>query len=283
MSSSLTVIIPCKNEQPNIMACIDSVRAVADEILIADSGSTDGTLELVRRDPDCRVIEREYRCSADFKNWAIPQASHEWILLLDADERMTASLQLEVLQLKRETLESTSLLAFEIGRQSYILGKPVRYSGWQNDTVRRLFRRECRYQERRVHAALDVPRDRTQLLEHVLEHHTYRSLAHFAAKLTQYAVWGAEDLRKANKRAGVVPMVCRPAWRFLRQYIFQRGFLDGRVGLLISGMGAYGVFLKYAMLWELERRERSRQGRPQTTDATVSPPLLTGAATHHST
>src|SRR5262245_65872301 len=92
----LTVLIPCKNERLNIKDCIESVRGIADEILVADSGSTDGTLDIVRELGGCRIIEREYVNSANFKNWAIPQAKHEWVLVVDADERVTPDLAEEI-------------------------------------------------------------------------------------------------------------------------------------------------------------------------------------------
>src|SRR3954469_7033361 len=95
----LTVLIPCKDEIQHIRACIDSVRPIADEILVADSGSTDGTLDVVRSLGGCRLIEREYVNSANFKNWAIPQASHEWVLVVDADERVTPQLVGEIRRL----------------------------------------------------------------------------------------------------------------------------------------------------------------------------------------
>src|SRR6476469_2853653 len=95
MSSQLTVIIPCKNERENIRACVAGARLIADEILLADSGSTDGTLEIAR-ELGCRIIEREYGTSGDFKNWAIPQATHEWVFILDADERITRELAEEI-------------------------------------------------------------------------------------------------------------------------------------------------------------------------------------------
>src|SRR5258706_2385215 len=105
----LTVLIPCKDEVQHIRACIDSVRPVADEILVADSGSTDGTLEIVHGLPGCRVIQRDYVNSADFKNWAIPQAGHEWVFVIDADERMTPQLAEEI----------RNLLAFPPPRNGY--------------------------------------------------------------------------------------------------------------------------------------------------------------------
>src|SRR6476646_2697115 len=96
MKTKLTVIIPCKDERRNIRPCIESARLVADEVLIADSGSTDGTLDIVREMGGCRIIEREYITPSDFKNWAIPQASHEWVLIVDADERVTPELIEEI-------------------------------------------------------------------------------------------------------------------------------------------------------------------------------------------
>src|SRR4029453_11673014 len=95
MPAKLSVIIPCKNERENIAACVVSARQVADEVLLADSGSTDGALEIAR-ELGCRVIEREYGTSGDFKNWAIPQASHDWVFILDADERVTPALAAEI-------------------------------------------------------------------------------------------------------------------------------------------------------------------------------------------
>src|SRR5215212_1786598 len=95
MSTKLTVIIPCKNERDNIAACVASAQQVADKVIVADSGSTDGTLEIARG-LGCRIIEREYGTSGDFKNWAIPQAVHEWVFILDADERITPELAAEI-------------------------------------------------------------------------------------------------------------------------------------------------------------------------------------------
>src|SRR5262245_14590403 len=98
----VTVIIPCKNERANIRPCIESARLIADEVLVADSGSTDGTLNIVRQMGGCRIIEREYVHYGDFNNWAIPQAHHEWVFVLDADERITSALAREVCEILRE-------------------------------------------------------------------------------------------------------------------------------------------------------------------------------------
>ncbi len=174
MAQKLTVLIPCKNETHNIRACIESVRQVADEILVADSLSTDDTLEIVRRAGGCRIIEREFVDHADFKNWAIPQASHPWVLVVDADERVTEELAAEI----RETLarEDPSLDAYRMRRDNFFLGYPIRHCGWNSATIVRLFRRDvCRYGRRqgprvlggRPEAGGNAPRQTRPLYLHV--------------------------------------------------------------------------------------------------------------------
>lgn len=266
MATRISVIIPCKDERPNIAECIDSVKQVADEIIVADSGSTDGTLELVKARGDCRVLQREYVNSADFKNWVIPQATHHWILLLDADERATPELVEEIRRIKQSgELEATAVLAYSIARHNHFLGQRLNYSGWQHDRVRRLFQRSCRYQVRRVHADLDVEESRTAYLKSPFTHHTFRTLKHFLAKQERYAFWGAEDLRDKGRVAGWFNLTLQPVVRFCRQYLLQRGILDGKAGFIVSASAAYSVFVKYAALWEM-----NHQHAPNT--LSITPP-----------
>ena len=135
MTAQLTVLIPCKDERRNIRACIESVQAIADEILIADSGSTDGTLDIVRDIGGCRIIEREYINSANFKNWAIPQARNEWVLIVDADERVTPELATEITKLLESPPEDKD--GFWIDRANHYLGYRIRHCGWNSDAVLR--------------------------------------------------------------------------------------------------------------------------------------------------
>lgn len=273
MTTRLTVIIPCKDELPNIEACINSVVALADELIVADSGSTDGTLELVKARGDCRILEREYVNSANFKNWVIPQATHDWILLVDADERVTPELAAEIQRLKESgDLDQTPHDAFSIPRRVFLLNHLVRFSGWQHDRVRRLFRKTCCYETRRVHAELDVAWNKTSYLNTPFEHHTFRSLKHFSGKLERYAYWGAEDLFAQGKRSGWVNLTLRPLFRFIKHYIFQFGILDGPTGLIISSSLAFSVYQKYAALWELEC-QAAKAGTSSTTSVSKTPAL----------
>ena len=247
----LTVLIPAKNERLNIRPCIESARAIADEILVADSGSTDGTLDIVRQMGGCRVIERELIDFSDFKNWAIPQAAHPWVLVLDADERVTAELADEIrLTLANPPVEYDG---FWIGRENYFMGRRIRHCGWNTDDVFRLFRRDvCRYTQRRVHEAVDVDPNRASNLKAKLKHYTVWDYDRYLAKMSHYTRLGAQDLHDRGRRATFGSMFFRVPLRFLQLYLFRLGILDGLPGLQICMLTAMTGFLKQARLWELD-------------------------------
>jgi glycosyltransferase involved in cell wall biosynthesis len=249
-AAKLTVLIPCKDERRNIRPCIESVRGLADELLIADSGSTDDTLDIVHQVGGCRIIEREYINSANFKNWAIPQARYEWVLLVDADERITPELASEI----RQVLESppADKDGFWIARVGHYLGYRINHCGWDRDDVIRLFRRDrCRYQDRWVHAEVDLPAGRVGKLKHPMMHYTMWDSDKYLYKLNRYAGWGALNMRDAGRRPSLFAMLTRAPLRFLQLYFFRLGFLDGVPGFQICVHTAYYAFLKQAKLWEL--------------------------------
>ncbi|HEX3997348.1 MAG TPA: glycosyltransferase family 2 protein [Pirellulales bacterium] len=251
MPAKLTVLIPAKNERMNIRPCIESARAIADEILVADSGSTDGTLDIVARIGGCRLIQRELIDFSDFKNWAIPQALHPWVLVLDADERIAAGLASEIRGvLAREPQE---LDGYWIGRENYFMGHRIRHCGWDSDAVLRLFRRDpCRYTRRRVHEAMDVAPERAGRLQNQLIHYPVWNYDRYLAKLAHYTRLGAQDLRDRGRTATLGSMLFRVPLRFLQLYVLRLGFLDGLAGLQVCMITAFTSFLKQARLWELE-------------------------------
>ena len=265
----LTVIIPCKDECHNIADCVAAVRPVADEIIVADSGSQDGTLDIVRNLGDCRLIQREYVNCADFKNWAIPQASHPWVLICDADERPTPALVAEVRSLLRETPPHDG---YEIQFQTYFLGYPVQYSGLNTFTSLRLFRRDLgRYAKMQVHADVEIATGNVGRLRSRFEHFTCQCLNRYTQTQNRYSTWRALDMHALGRRVTFWGVCIRPLLRFLQFYFLRRGFLDGRAGLMICSYTAFYTFLKYAKLWELEHSR---------TKAAIQQPLASDHATN---
>jgi glycosyltransferase involved in cell wall biosynthesis len=248
--TKLTVLIPCKDERLNIRPCIESIRSIADEILIADSGSTDGTLDIVREMGGCRIIEREYVNSANFKNWAIPQARHSWVLLVDADERVTPELAEDIRQVLAAPPAEKD--GFWIGRLNHYLGYRIKHCGWNSDDVIRLFRRdESRYEARWVHSEVVLPPERVGKLRHSLLHYTTWDSDQYLRKQIRYANWGAMNLRDRGHRPSTAAMFLRAPLRFLQLYFLRLGFLDGAAGFQVCMHTAFYAFLKQAKLWEM--------------------------------
>ncbi len=244
----ITVIIPTYNEEKNLE---DAIRSVlwADEIMVVDSFSTDGTLEIAKR-YGCRILQHEYVNSATQKNWAIPQASHEWVMILDADERVTPELREEILR----ELENPRYDGYYIGRRNYFLGYPLNYGGWgpEEDRNIRLFKRDIsRYEDKEVHADVIVSTGRVGQFKHPLIHHSYRTLKQYFRKMERYTDWAAKDIVKAGKRPNLFNLVLRPVGDFVKFYILKQGFRDGMPGLIIALLSSYYVMVKYAKAWEL--------------------------------
>lgn len=245
----LTAIIPTGNEIHNIEAVIASV-SFANEVLVVDSYSTDGTYEKAKQ-LATKVIQREYQYSASQKNWAIPQAKHEWILLVDADERVTPELETEIKSiLNKKNIEE---VAFWIGRANHFMGQRVHYSGWRNDKVIRLFKRDfCKYENKQVHAEI-ITNGTVGKLQNKLYHNTYVTLDKYLEKMNRYATWQANDYNKKTGKLTPYHFVIKPFWGFFKHYIVQSGFRDGVVGLTIGTIQAYVVFMRYVKLWLLRR------------------------------
>jgi len=245
---NLKVLITTKNEEDNLPACLTSA-AFASEIWVVDSFSTDRTIEIAREYTD-RVVEHPYVNSATQKNWAIPQATHEWVLVVDADERVTPELRQAILEVLER--DGGGYDGFSIPRRNYFFGKQIRHCGWETDRVIRLFRRDrSRYQDRAVHA--DIVLDgKLGRLDAPFEHYTYRTMDQYFEKFHRYTRWAAQDLQRHGKRPSWRNLFLRPMFRFFKMFVIRRGFLDGKHGLVLCTLAAMSVFTKYARLWARE-------------------------------
>ncbi len=247
----LSILITTNNEASDIGACLDTV-SWADEYLVIDSFSTDETVEIAKT-KGAIVHQRPYEGPSDQKNWGITQAANEWILILDADERVPPALRgrIQSILAQKEIPED----AFWIDRQNYFLGKKIKYSGWQNDKVVRLVRRsKCRYNDKQVHEEIITEGLSMGHIHEKMDHYTYKSMQHFLQKMDRYAQWSAKDHDHKTTYIGVLQLYFKPLYRFVQHYFLKLGFLDGKGGFIISTIMAWGVFLRYAYL--LDRRSR---------------------------
>lgn len=249
----VSAILHTLNEIENIEDCLRSVEW-ADEIYVVDAFSKDGTVELIREKfPRVRLEQREYLGAAATKNYAMDRAAHDWIYVIDADERVTPKLRDELLRTLNGDLK---LWAYSVGRLNFMLGRKVRFSGLQRDRVTRLFHRgHARYPNKRVHADLVVDGE-TGRLAAKMDHYYIRSFDHMIAKMTRYADWAAAQMYIDGKTTGLWGIFSHTVGKFVRDYVFNFGFLDGTRGLISVGMHVYYTFWKYAKLWELTQLKR---------------------------
>jgi glycosyltransferase involved in cell wall biosynthesis len=260
LPATLTVIVPTFNEEADLRECLQSV-AWAEDLFVVDSFSTDGTLEIARQFTD-HVVQHEYVNSATQKNWAIPQATTDWVMVLDADERVTPKLRARIQDI---LAHGTEFDGFRIRRMTYFFGKLIRHCGWHKDYLVRLWRTgKGRYEDLEVHADAVVQGRVGRIREHFV-HHTYRSFDDLLEKFGRYTTWSANDLAKRGRRATMANLTLRPLWRFVRMYLLRHGFLDGKHGLILCTLAAYSVFFKYAKLWDLRHRAAGAAATPPPT------------------
>ncbi len=244
----VSVIIIAKNEESNIGRCLESV-VWAQEVVLVDSGSTDATLQIAARFTNTKVVQAEWMGYSENKSLAVSHSSHNWILWVDADEEVTTGLQREILSLP----ESAPKVAYEIERQNHFMGQRVKYSGWGNEYIVRLFHKQhCYFDGSKVHEKVVINGAKGKL-KNKLVHYTYRDLHTFMRKFDYYATQFA--LEKKGKKVTSFHLVVKPLVRFIKHYFVQKGFLDGRVGLVISVLSLYSVFLKYLKLWRINQGE----------------------------
>jgi (heptosyl)LPS beta-1,4-glucosyltransferase len=243
MKISATVIV--KNEENNIADCLESLDFV-DEIVVVDSGSSDLTGEICQRYPNVRYYEREWEGFGRQKNMAANLAANDWILNVDADERVTSEL--------RSAINGADLgryAGFRMARRNFFAGRWVRYCGWYPDYNVRLYsRKNARFRERAVHEAVEC-KGLVGLLPGDLLHYTYEGISDYLRRMDRYSSLAAVEIAGKGKVPGWLALVARPLFTFFKMYILKCGFLEGYLGFQLSILYACYTFVKYAKAREL--------------------------------
>ena len=245
---SLSVILITKNEAHNIEACLRSV-AFADEVIVLDSGSTDETLQLAAS-LGAQVSKRhDWKGFGIQKNRALALATSDWVLSIDADERVPSKLKAEI----QAVMKAPKFDAYSVPRLSSYCGQYMLHSGWSPDRITRLFRRQAaQFSEDLVHEKILVS-VKVGRLDSQLLHESFTNLEGVLDKTNRYSTAGAQSLFSKGKSASLGKALGHGAWAFLRTYLFRLGFLDGRLGLVLAISNAEGTYYRYLKLWLLQR------------------------------
>ncbi len=248
----VSAFIPVQNVEDIIRPCLESVQWV-DEIFIVDAFSTDRTLEICREFPNVKIVQHEYENSGAQRSWGMPQVAHDWVFIIDSDERCTAELHAEIDNiLARDDIVHDGFL---VPIKTKFLGKLQNHDRYLGYKGMRLVHRNAykQYTLRRVHSTLDVKnRSRIRNKEAFIIHEPIRDFKNHLHKMARYANWAANDLFEKGKHAHWYHFTLRPFYKFFNHYFFKLGFLDGIRGLILCSIAAWAVFLKYYALFVLE-------------------------------
>jgi len=238
------------NEAGQIRAVLESIKW-ADEIVVVDSFSTDGTVEIAR-EYNARIVSEKFCGFGKLRNFALDASRNDWMLSIDSDERCTPELAAEV----RREAQAPRCDAYHVPRKSHFLGHWMRHSGWYPDYRQpQLFNRtKMRYREDLVHEGFELNGRLGYLREHALQY-PWPTVEAATAKLQRYSTLMAQRYAQMNRRASAGRLIGSPVSMFLKVYFVQQGFRDGRHGLILAALYGYYAFLKYAKLWELQQNQ----------------------------
>lgn len=240
----VSVVIIAKNEASCIVRCVQSALQLSADVIVVDTGSSDDTAALASG-AGARLVHSEWLGFGPTRNFGAEQAVNNWILSVDADEEITAALAVEIQQLPL----NNPAMAYRIRRQNFFRQKKIRFGEWKNDTVLRLYNRtQTRWNSDAVHETLELNPVTVVDLQQVLHHYTVKDLADFTRKNLRYAELSAQKYAAAGKKASAFKIYGSPLFGFLKGYVFQLGFLDGREGFYIAKVNAFYTFMKYALL-----------------------------------
>ena len=246
--TSLCVVVITKNEAHNIAQCLASVP-FADQVVVVDSGSTDGTVDIAKSLGTEVTVHDDWLGFGVQKGRALALARCEWVLSIDADERLSPQLQDEI----KAVLANPLFSAYEMPRLSSFCGQYMKHSGWYPDRVLRLFRRgEAHFSEDLVHEKV-ITHAPVGRLHNNLLHETYRNVSQMLIKSDAYSTAGAAEMFRRHQSASLASAVAHGLWAFIRTYILRCGFLDGRLGLVLATSVAQTTYYRYVKLWMLGR------------------------------
>ncbi|MBA2500671.1 MAG: glycosyltransferase family 2 protein [Chitinophagaceae bacterium] len=252
----VSVVIICKNEVGQIYKCIQSVITFTDDIVVYDSGSTDGTQQLVT-DSGARLIEGEWLGFGLTKKKATEMARYDWILNLDADEIPDAKLKQNLQQISFNDPK----IVYRIRFKNFLGNQHLRFGEWGNDKHVRIFNRtQVNWNDASVHESLLLsPQISIETLPGFVLHYTVKNVADYAAKTIRYGLLNAEKYHLTGKRSSVIKIYLAPVFAFIKYYFFFLGFLDGINGLICARMTAYYTFIKYIRLKELHQESQGTE------------------------
>lgn len=251
--TKISALLITYNEERHIIDVINNI-SFADEIIVVDSESTDNTPKLLQEFQNVKLISKPFKNFADQRNFAIARAKNEWILFIDADERIPDALKNELL---KAINSHNDIVAYMFKRRFYFNKKVIRFSGLQSDTTYRLFKKGfAKYDENKlVHERLTV-KGKSAILNNYMLHYCYTSSADYKNKMEYYATLKAEELHQNGIKATAFHFTFRPIYKFITNYILRLGFLDGKEGLSICYLSAYGVWYRYKILKTLNHRKK---------------------------
>ena len=265
---TVSAIVVCFNEERNIRDCLESLRW-CDEIVVVDSFSTDRTVEICREYTD-RVMQRPWAGYRDQKAFAHSQATKQWVMLVDSDERVTPELRDEI----QQALDGDAgrFMGYAVPRLVFYLGRWWWRGGWYPDYDVRLFRRDqATWGGADPHEKILVD-GAVRRLKQPLHHFSYRNIGDHIERINRFTSISSRELRNEGGRWRLANAVLRPAFRFFRFYILKRGFMEGFAGFYVAATAAVYVFLKYAKLWEIELEEKDDVGRKRSKPSSEDSP-----------
>lgn len=255
----LSVCIITKNEEATLLSCLESITDIADEIIVLDSGSKDRTIEIARS-LGAIVHEHPFDDFSSQKTRAVQLSTFPWILILDADERVSKDLATEIKVFLSTQVETAVIHGLYINRLNFFLGTPIYHSGWSPDWLLRLYRKDSGgFDGSPVHESI-VVQGKTKRLKGYLFHETHPTIEIFVLKNLRYASLWANSQTGTKKKASVFNLFSHPMGMFFKMYILRLGFLDGFAGMILAILYSYHVFIKYLMILDKNKGISRRSG-----------------------